>query len=144
MAVIQKLKFGAKDMLGTYDKVFQPIFGPTDLQVMRRQPFGTEGELELLGKTGGQSIIIPIRLFRDTYEEVRKAIDDYTELRVAHRDKLSVQFTSLRPAYVVGIVTFDSVQEVSPARPIVLSTDDDALAWQVDLMLTFRKLWRGD
>lgn len=140
MPIIQKVLFGGIDLLGTHDYVFNPSFGPVDFQTMRRHPFGLKGELELRGRLGGQTILVPIRMFRTKYDELRKAVDDLSFFKVGKHDKLAVQFSSLGSQTPYGEVTFDAVQELTPIRAVVYDTNARKAGFDVALMLAFRKL----
>lgn len=139
MAVTQSVKFGGKELA---DQLFDPQLGPIDYQTHRWQPFGLKGELELRGKLGGQTIIVPVRLFGTSYTNVRSSVQSIIEKQGTH-EKLSIQFGG-GAGFTVGEVTLDSVQETLPIRAIAFDTRANRGGYETVLVLVFRKLKQDD
>lgn len=139
MAVIQSVKFGGKELA---DQLFDPQLVSVAYQSHRWQPFGLKGELELRGKTGGQTILVPVRLFGATRSTVKQQIDAITAQQGNH-EKLSIQFGG-GAGENYGEVTFDAWELTLATRAIAFDSAKNRSGYEAVLLLAFRKLKQDD
>lgn len=138
MAIVQSVKFDGK-ILAT--RFFDPQPGPVNAQVLRRQPFGLRGELELRGYPGGQVIAIPVHLVRGTLAGLRDSITSI-KTHIGKHGKLTTAVSASSASAGsedYGECTFDSMQEDRP-RKVAYETTLNGPGWEMRVMLFFYQL----
>lgn len=122
------------------EQFFNPQLGPAEFQTLRRQPFGLRGELELRGKQGGQTIAIPVRLFRTTFALLKEHIAKIQDRVGTHGELSYTGPNGISESYTK--VTMDAAVEQMPFRYIREVGSQDRAGYECVYLLVFRRLSR--
>ncbi len=122
------------------EQFFNPQLGPAEFQTLRRQPFGLRGELELRGKQGGQTIEIPVRLFRTSYSLLKEQVAKIQDRVGTHGDLSYTGPNGISESFTK--VTMDAAIEQLPLRYVFEVRSSARAGWECIYLLVFRRLSR--